>query len=525
VGRRESGEVYLYACANGSHGRRCLVTDGELGRGQYRLTLRRSPASATGPGVAAGLIIIGSFAVEVGEGLQVTILETGDVRFCMLGTVVDYSRPDISLREALAELAPALVAEGPACVAGATRFLGGHWLLLWNANGRTYAFLDPTGMLRLFYMGSGSSLIGGSDPHLVSDGDAFRAAAAAYVAGMGGEHWWPGPVSPMPGLRQLLPNHHLCLDDGVTARCWPAEAFPQLSLAEATSRCSELLANGIAGLRALPQGLCMALTAGQDTRVLLAATRGLVDECEYFTFRYASMNDGHYDLVVAGELARRFGLKYSIIDTPAKMSESFAHSYAAHVMEPHAQWGPLAEAMLHSPLASRLLLKGNPGGEVFREPLGPFHDEWVDPVSLRDLVRLRDVQCVNHSLTEWCQTTVPWHQRDPAFHLAELFFWEQRMGCWQAMSQEEYGIAQESFCPFNCRAVYEIAFGVRRKFRRKLDSRFQRELVRAMWPELLEVPVNPGHYSRRTRAHELLKRTFPRAYIGYARRRWRRKAR
>jgi hypothetical protein len=46
-----------------------------------------------------------------------------------------------------------------------------------------------------------------------------------------------------------------------------------------------------------------------------------------------------------------------------------------------------------------------------------------------------------------------------------------------------------------------------------------------MWPELLDVPVNPGHYSWRTRAHEVLKHAFPRVYTGYARRQWRRKGR
>ena len=492
------------------------MTHREPGRGQYRVTHRGTTGTTDDHCASGSLTTIGAFTIEAGEGVRVTALETPQVSLCLLGSVVDYSQPRRPIREALAETAASLEAGGVESAAVATRFLGGRWLLLWHALGRTYAFQDPTGMMRLFHMGSGDSMVVGSDPSLICDDESFSLPAAAYAALVSGEYWWPGPVSPMPGLRQLLPNHYLCLNDCSTTRCWPMGALPRLSLAEATSRCSELLMNGIAGLDSLPQGLCLGLTAGVDTRVLLAATRSIADRCEYFTFRYATMSHSHDDPVVATRLARRFGLSFTIIDTPPKMSDCFAPMYRSRVIGAHSQWGPLAEAMLHSPLAPRLLLKGCPGLDSFRDAFGSHPDESVDPAFLRELGKLPDIDSVNQSLAEWHRAALSWQQRDPDdIRLDELFYWEQRLAGWQAMSQEEYGLVQESFSPFNCRAVCETLLGLGREYRGEWDWTFPRELVRAMWPELLRIPINPSKVRWQTNVRLRLRKGFPRAHAYY----------
>jgi hypothetical protein len=369
-------------------------------------------------------------------------------------------------------------------------------------------------MMRVFCAGSGSSLILGCDPRLLrADDTAFRAAAAAFVGDASGEHWWPGPVGPLPGVRQLLPNHLLRLETGQMRRCWPLQELRPQPLSQAVSRCCELLESAFGGLDGLPEGLCMGLTAGLDSRVLLAASKAVADRCACFTFQYPGMSAGHEDVRVPRRLAELFGLDHVVIPTRETMSDEFAGVYRAHVTAAHDCWGPLAEAMSASPLAPRLMVKACPGGELVYEAYGPFRDEMTDVRVLRRLGHLPDEDCVWESL-EWWYKDAAAAPRGPELRIAELYAWEQSTSCWQASSQEEYGLVQATFSPFDCRAVYEIGLSVERKYRSGwVGAVFQKRLIETMWPELLAVPINPVKHSAQRRMRARLRRAVPRAHL------------
>ena len=57
-------------------------------------------------------------------------------------------------------------------------------------------------------------------------------------------------------------------------------------------------------------------------------------------------------------------------------------------------------------------------------------------------------------------------------NILDLFYWEHRMGSWQAQSQLEWDIVQESFTPFNHRKLIEIMLSVKPELRQEPDYVF-----------------------------------------------------
>jgi hypothetical protein len=63
------------------------------------------------------------------------------------------------------------------------------------------------------------------------------------------------------------------------------------------------------------------------------------------------------------------------------------------------------------------------------------------------------------------------------------------MGKWQALSTLEYDLVHETFIPFNNRHLLKIMLAADPKKRKKYD--FYKMIIGELWPELLEIPVNP----------------------------------
>ena len=82
--------------------------------------------------------------------------------------------------------------------------------------------------------------------------------------------WYPFGLTAYSGIRRLLPNHQLDLTSGKTTRVWPAVS-PERS--ESPEKTINSIAQYLSDLcKMMPAEINLPLTAGMDSRVLLAAT-------------------------------------------------------------------------------------------------------------------------------------------------------------------------------------------------------------------------------------------------------------
>jgi hypothetical protein len=103
---------------------------------------------------------------------------------------------------------------------------------------------------------------------------------------------------------------------------------------------------------------------------------------------------------------------------------------------------------------------------------------------------------------------------DYGLRALDLFYWEQRVGCWAADGQAQWDIVHDRLPVFGCRDLLTAMLGV--DWHERVAPHYQlcRDVMRAMWPEVLAFPFNPRQHQGR---HSRLWRAIVESPIG----RWR----
>ena len=207
--------------------------------------------------------------------------------------------------------------------------IGGRWLavLLTTADSRVY--LDSGGLLSAVYspvlrqVGSTPSVL----PYTHDTGDdvlLIEAMGIPYRSVM-----YPLWLTPRRGVERLLPNHYLDLDSFQAHRHWPSgDLGVDDDIEAAATRVVDLVRNAIRGyVAAGPTSL--ALTAGQDSRLLLACARDQVDQLRTYTMEIPD-DTGRLDARKAATIARALGLAHDVLPASPPSDDDFGEMDAPH---------------------------------------------------------------------------------------------------------------------------------------------------------------------------------------------------
>jgi hypothetical protein len=357
---------------------------------------------------------------------------------------------------------------------------------------------DALGLRQVFYtMGPiGGGFWAGSQPGILAEcldlemDQSAQRFVESYAFRTHPEYRWPAAATPYAELRHLLPNHVLDLRAGRARRYWPDRPLTPLSAKTALEIMTDRLP-GLISAAAARFDLALGLTAGWDSRLVLAASRQIKDKISYVTIRQRNMPDSARDLVVASRLAARLGLPHHIIHAAATNSAEFSYIFKRSASFAHWHYAPDAEAILAFARRQKVALTGS-GAEVgrcsFRSDL-PL-SRWRR-ARARDLARLQRMDSEPFAISQfeaWLASLGDTH----GINVLDLFEWEQGHGNWLAMTQLEFDSAwQDIFTPYNSREVLVTLLSVDERYRRKPDYRLFRDLILRLWPEVLSEPINP----------------------------------
>ena len=428
--------------------------------------------------------------------LPVTHLADGPRSATLLGYLVDPARPEATDAALLEGLVP-----GPGRTARQaverTAALGGRFALLVRDGAETLLFHDACGLRQVYWAASGVEAWCASQPGLVARqlGLAHDPQAVAYMATRGEDdgavYWMPGDRSMYQAVRCLLPNHLLGLGAGqapAARRFWPG---PDPLPAPVSTGAAVEAAAGT--LRALVEGarrrfpLAVPLTAGWDSRLMLALSRDFAAEAACFTLTYPTAPAGSRDVVVPARLLARLGVPHQVVPYPRQVDGPFKALFRLNADAVKEAYCGDAQAMRDHLPAGRTVLTGDvaeiakcfwrlPGraeAAITAGDLGALSQVGTHPYALQ-------------ALREWLDGAprgeVP---------LLDLFCWEQMAGRWQAQIRAEYDLVQESFAPLACRALLAGLLAVPEAERSAPAFPFYRALIERLWPEVLAEPINP----------------------------------
>lgn len=435
------------------------------------------------------------FFLEAHPDLEITQEKYGDNELTLLGYFIDPYSPDRSNKEILLNLLQNQ--KGMDSLFEQTSKLSGRWIIISNSNTETIIFNDPGGLRSVYYTAPQiEPLCCASQPGLIarifnyqySNNGVTQFLNSTYYKNTK-EYWWPSGSSLYDEINHLIPNHFLHLQNRRTRRFWPRESIKPISFRDGVERASLLLKKNIESA-SNRFDLAMTITAGIDTRTLLAGTKDISSNIYYYTLKYWGLHNNSPDIKIPKKLLSSLGIHHHVIDCSQNMDYEFRRIYMKNVDKAHEAWGNIAFGLLKGYPEQKICIKGN-ASEIAR--CRYYRYAYPKVMDGRILAKFAGMNRNNLAIAQfekWLKTSKT-AADDCYIDILDLFHWEHKVGSWQAMSQLEWDIVQEVYTPFNNRELLSILLSVNSRHRQAPRFRLHEAIIRNLWPDVLKEPINP----------------------------------
>lgn len=346
-------------------------------------------------------------------------------------------------------------------------------------------YMDPGATLPLFWR-TDSPVAGSSVVEIATDEELernFQGELYEYcIAREGLGSWIGGDLTAYTNIRKLLPNHFLDLDNAAARRFWPREER-WLALPEAVARASAELTDFTAAA-ADRFDLKIALTAGYDTRLVLASSRNVSDRVEYFTL---AARGSEVDRWAAATMARQLGLRHREIAMIPSTSEDLAmwdRRVGFSVFESNRE-----QFRSVSALGPKAVVATGMYGEVgrcrlYRQNVETINAKTITPGFVVSRLTIAAPPPVLESIAAWLDGLRGF---SPSV-IMDLAFLELKFGAWAMGQKPATSQAAFTVSPMAQRAVLEAFVFTHPEDKR--TTRLFEGLIVACWPEAMRQPIN-----------------------------------
>jgi hypothetical protein len=293
--------------------------------------------------------------------------------------------------------------------------------------------------------------------------------------------WFPAGLTAHRGIGRVLVNHHLDLETMAQVRHWPHAPLALTDDPEAA--CARITGSTRATIDALRRSgpVCMTLTAGNETRMLLAACRDIAGSIDFVT---VDAPGTRLDRTRAAELAARFGLHLRLLPMVAADA---AGAGEWHARASHCIGGPnmISHPTIRAVEGARWFI-GGLGGEIGRGFFWRPTDTDRTRITADTLVQRFGMPLdpqVHQAVEAWLPGVAGF---DPFLQL-DLAYLELRMGCW-AFAQSYSSPRVRHMHPLISRESFTAMMSLPPDWRR--SGRMVTTCIRGAWPELLDLPIN-----------------------------------
>lgn len=439
-----------------------------------------------------------NYNVFAHNSLDVTFADNHEFggKFCLIGYVVDFENISHGNLEILNGVAKARSAND---IAVSLKKLSGRFVIFANFGEMYYVFHDACGLRTVYYQNCNNYFVIGSSTEIIravtraERGMRYDLYMSSTYANENVEHYLPSGCSLYESVRHLVPNHYLDILVDRQVRYWPDTAISSLSPDEAAEAAANIITNSILALSKRAK-LALPMTAGWDSRLLMALSKSIANELFLYTLKYGFVTDESADICIPHSMINRFGMTHNIIDcTIEPDDDDFKYIYESNSCPSHNVWRDIAFGIMKAYPSDMICMKGNCSEIVrcFYYPSG-VHTPVEDHLRIVSLERgWGDLEFIVDEIANWFNSSNELCKSSNV-DILDLFYWEHRMGGWQAQGQLEWDVAQEVFTPYSNRKLLEIMLSVPAQFRKRPDYLLYKKIIEESWPELLDYAINPA---------------------------------
>ena len=379
----------------------------------------------------------------------------------------------------------------------------GSYALFYTDNLNAIILNDALTLREIYYCTNNNQIVCGSQPNLVAkfSNPTIKETnnpdlLEYYAKNADGGRWnpecvWIGDETLYDGIKHVMPNHYLDINRRECPRYWPNEPIRPISLENAVSRgCTFLKGSVKAMVNRHP--VMMAVTSGTDSRTLLAASQGLTDKIYFFINQELGMGDNHPDIAVPKAMFKQIGLPFHIHDVPTDVDKDFRKIFLNNTFYATERHVPTVYSVYYKTLCDKVNLLGI--GEIGRTRFGKAPVHLNGYRMAHKLGYKKDIYATK--MGEQILAELLPVSRMSNVNIMTLFYWEHYLGNWGPTGNSESDIAIEEINPMDSHLLYEIFLGVDTKYADYYNPILFQEMIRTMWPKLLDFPFNPPHTVR-----------------------------
>jgi len=442
---------------------------------------------------------VGHYHLYAHPDIQLSTVTSADAKLTvtLVGYIIDPNCPERSNTDILNTIAN--FADSVESISDYMSYVSGRFVLIINTLRETLLFHDPCGLRTVYYTKYNGKLFVGSQPLIfkqilpLKDGERLSSYFRSLYVKTNLIHWIPSGCSLYEEVHHLIPNHYLRFSTVEQIRYWPKRILPQKKVNEVLVEASNLLRDLMIAANNRFK-LAQTLTAGWDTRLLLSASKSISNEIYFYSLQYRNLHLKSNDIKIPAKLLQFLGISHNLIDCRKSVPEAFCEIYQRNSLPAHMDdWGNIAYGMIDSYPQDRVCVKGN-CSEIARCYFykSGTHQPIFSPDQIIALVDgWHTISFVRDQIATWFDRTSE-VATESRMDLLDLFYWEHRMGSWQAQGQLEWDIVQEVYSPFNHRRLLELLLSTPSQLRSaSTNYSFYKMLIKVLWPEVLRQPVNP----------------------------------
>jgi len=300
---------------------------------------------------------------------------------------------------------------------------------------------------------------------------------------------WFGDTYLDERLKKLLPNHFLDLISLKANRVPVYDTYNFIDENQSIEFASNLLVGTFDSIlnRFKPiQGL----TAGWDSRLLLAASKRHSERIKYYVFnQLGSLNN---DAIISSQISKKLGVPFeTILVDSSNLTDEYSNLLKSGYLYP-LLLPKLANIQYHYYKRysnDTININGNASGIAtcvygFSKNVIPlkmllYYSGYLDKI------------------TYFCDEIGKWYpsaleySKQTRIPLLDLFYWEQRMGNWGSIFPYMQDMAIEEITPFNNKDLLLSLLKIEPKNRLGIENKTYRRIMQILWPEVLLFPFNP----------------------------------
>jgi len=424
-------------------------------------------------------------------------LKNNDIEIIVLGFILDPINPYYTDKEITQDLLNK--SSDFSSVIKNTYDYSGRWIIIYKDKNDIQFFNDAGGSRQIFYTFHKSGVWCASQPHTIAkelkiskrnDPDLLEFLNSKEFEE--DEHCMVGDGTLYNDILHLMPNHSLSVSNQSVSRYWPDKPIPKLSMAEATEKISKLF-TGLYESANNRFDLMQPVTAGVDSRALLAASKKVSKDIFYFIQKFDKLTKFNPDISVPKKYLPSIGLNFNVLQCD-EYDNDFDEYLRKNVYMIQSEKKKVLYYNFFKYHQDKVNVSGNIGGIIRHTGYNHFDGDG----NVTDLAKLffaEDKIFVITEINKWLDTGITELIKKNNIYMKDLFYWEHRGANWIPMFQAELDIAIDEWNPANSRNLIIASFAIPPDSNNSQDRTIlYKNICQQLWPETLSFQLSPPDY-------------------------------